>query len=817
MPLKVEEVNEWNEIYINRGTTGWFTGDGQMSIPLTGNDSIGAVSLTKTFWMNSDSRICTAIDQKSQRVTLGKMFSNHTAAIMNKVPLGTHPNFEDMDWHWGVKGDKGRGNLFDDIYYWALDGYADGDFVYQFMLEKSKIVINGFKHVGIDLVKIPIVKDAIGNPVTVDFTNYEIINTPHFYVVSNSGKHTMVSMASGIMENTIHGGAHTPDGYIYNYGLRSLRSVGIHRAMVVARVPKATSDDFSTYQYYNKKKGWTNNFMDLNSPDAELTDGLGGIYSVTPIHTGVYAGKYMLVTCYRQAMPCVAYRIGDSPVGPWSDMHIAYGMTKEQNAYRIDKVNFYNAKAHPHLSNPGELMISYSANRKVTWKGNIGVDKNTIKFIKLKLNELADKAPVYGVSLGYNQGVSSSSRLSSDTKGSKAFTSLNNEDSNKWTSENIPGDKWLKIDLQRRFYINRWEVLHDEMIFDPSAPAPVGYESTFVLGHKMGNPLQNTRDFRLEKSNDGISWTMVDQVVGNEEAITDRDIPETEGRYWRLIVTNPAQPGAPYPNQANIVNLNLYGRVLSTGVSIDTNNIALNKTITSGGGNDKNLLIDGSPNTQWLSSDSKDKQWFYVDLGSEKDIYKWVLRSGGVETHPTLKDITKYEPAQVVGGFDVSFSNDMLNWYTVKRVSYNIRNKYSQEIEPIRARYVKIDITTPSRTTDTTARIGEIEVYSGSGSQVRLISDLLKVTEIPDGDEIGFLVYPNPTENDNTSIRLNSNKNQKAIVSIVTPKGNTVFYNSVNLLFGKNEFPLNLSQLKPGVYFVIVDFSNKHFVQKIVH
>ena len=52
-------------------------------------------------------------------------------------------------------------------------------------------------------------------------------------------------------------------------------------------------------------------------------------------------------------------RIGESPVGPLGPM---------QRIYRAPEVDFdpdifvYNAKAHPHLSRPGELLISYNVN-----------------------------------------------------------------------------------------------------------------------------------------------------------------------------------------------------------------------------------------------------------------------------------------------------------------------------------------------------------------------------------------------------------------------------------------------------------------------
>ena len=56
----------------------------------------------------------------------------------------------------------------------------------------------------------------------------------------------------------------------------------------------------------------------------------------------------------------IALRIGSSPVGPFGDIVDVY----DTKADLKDSRNFisYNAKAHPVLSQPGELLISYNIN-----------------------------------------------------------------------------------------------------------------------------------------------------------------------------------------------------------------------------------------------------------------------------------------------------------------------------------------------------------------------------------------------------------------------------------------------------------------------
>jgi hypothetical protein len=61
----------------------------------------------------------------------------------------------------------------------------------------------------------------------------------------------------------------------------------------------------------------------------------------------------------------VAMRIGASPVGPFGPIIKLYDCpeSKENKNYFM-----YNAKAHPSLSKPGELLISYNVNSFEFWK-----------------------------------------------------------------------------------------------------------------------------------------------------------------------------------------------------------------------------------------------------------------------------------------------------------------------------------------------------------------------------------------------------------------------------------------------------------------
>jgi len=50
-------------------------------------------------------------------------------------------------------------------------------------------------------------------------------------------------------------------------------------------------------------------------------------------------------------------RIGASPVGPFGSVHHLYSAKVSNNKYYT-----YNAKGHPSISKPGELIITYNQN-----------------------------------------------------------------------------------------------------------------------------------------------------------------------------------------------------------------------------------------------------------------------------------------------------------------------------------------------------------------------------------------------------------------------------------------------------------------------
>ncbi len=98
--------------------------------------------------------------------------------------------------------------------------------------------------------------------------------------------------------------------------------------------------------------------------------------------TTLQDGRYLLVFQVLGLSDKVGMRIAQSPVGPFSDIIEIY-ITPEWK----EGIWTYNAKAHPNLSKPGELLISYNTITPDFWS-DIQKDAHIYRprFIKLKFD-----------------------------------------------------------------------------------------------------------------------------------------------------------------------------------------------------------------------------------------------------------------------------------------------------------------------------------------------------------------------------------------------------------------------------------------------
>lgn len=83
--------------------------------------------------------------------------------------------------------------------------------------------------------------------------------------------------------------------------------------------------------------------------------------------------------------------------------------------------------------------------------------------------------------------------------------------------------------------------------------------------------------------------------------------------------------------------------------------------------------------------------------------YRWISRrpgAGGETTTGNTRDFT------------LQVSTNGTTWTTVATVTGNTASVTNHTITPVSARYVRLDITAPTSTTDNAARIYEVEVYA---------------------------------------------------------------------------------------------------------
>ena len=198
------------------------------------------------------------------------------------------------------------------------------------------------------------------------FDNYTQMDTPFYFL--NEDK-DIGSFGAGIYVNTKKAGAPKPDGYIYIYGVH-----GMAKKLVVARVKPADFEKLGEWRFWNGK-GWDT----AMNKAAAITDRVSNELSVSPLPDG----RYALVFQEGGMSTTIAMRIGASPVGPFGPVVKLWDCSKdaEEKSYVM-----YNAKAHPSLSAPGELLISYNVN-SVEFLQDLAKHPHLYRprFIKLKL------------------------------------------------------------------------------------------------------------------------------------------------------------------------------------------------------------------------------------------------------------------------------------------------------------------------------------------------------------------------------------------------------------------------------------------------
>ena len=358
----VEEAPEWSAML--KRDSGWFGGDGIYTMRLDGIRGRTAKANGKILFLFSDSMIG---EIRDHTMAPGYKMIHNSVAILK----GNAPAMDNMRFYWDRDNAGGPESIFipktqqtkKGDYFWLGDGFIDqelGNNIYIFGYRVHNVSNGpfGFKEVGNTLIKIP----AGSKP---PYANQQQMDTP-FYLSDQSSESG--SFGAGIYVNTKAAGATNPDGFIYIYGVR-----GMAKRLMVARVLPKNFEDFDKWTYWDGTN-WTPDI----SKTADLTRDVSNELSLTALPDG----RYALVFQLDGMTTTVGMRIGATPYGPFGPVIKLWDCKPDllKSTYLV-----YNAKAHPALSKPGELIVSYNVNSTEFIK-DLTTDPNLYRprFIRVK-------------------------------------------------------------------------------------------------------------------------------------------------------------------------------------------------------------------------------------------------------------------------------------------------------------------------------------------------------------------------------------------------------------------------------------------------
>jgi MYXO-CTERM domain-containing protein len=228
--------------------------------------------------------------------------------------------------------------------------------------------------------------------------------------------------------------------------------------------------------------------------------------------------------------------------------------------------------------------------------------------------------------------------------------------------------------------------------------------SMYTLTSADDSPDGDPKSWTLKASNNGVDWVTLD--TRTDESFLWRS-------YTKVYSASNTAPFAYYKFDITENHGGQNTQLAEVELIGESPVVAL--AATAGGsctaeeGADK--AIDGSLATKWCSQESE--RWLRIDLGASYDVNQFVVKHAGAGGEPASRN-TK--------DFDIEVSTDDVEWVKVVTVRNSVASVTQYTIPPTPARYVKVDVLTPTQDSDATARIYELEVYgppadtTGSGS-----------------------------------------------------------------------------------------------------
>lgn len=149
--------------------------------------------------------------------------------------------------------------------------------------------------------------------------------------------------------------------WVYIYGVES---VYLNKYVHLARAP--VGDLAGPWQFYTGS-GWSSN----PASSARILGGVGASFSVTPVD-----GHYVLASTDQFLDPQIYLYTAPSPTGPFTGKQEIYDPPQAGGS-----IYTYNVAAHPELTAPGQLVLSYNVNSFKLSDLYANINNNRARFI----------------------------------------------------------------------------------------------------------------------------------------------------------------------------------------------------------------------------------------------------------------------------------------------------------------------------------------------------------------------------------------------------------------------------------------------------
>lgn len=321
--VKAEALADWDEKFTQ--TQGWVGADAAYSVP---------VSEKRTVWLFGDTWVG-AVKNNSRA---GSVMVNNTVGIQtgsgadSRMAFPIRRDNSDKPMSQFLPAD-GKG------YLWPLGGTVHGGKLYLFLAQ----VVNtkaggafGFRQVAQWL---GVVSNPQDEPRAWKLTQTKLPFC-HF------DDERVWTFGAAVLQ---------ADGFAYVYGYDEAQKPGFRtKYLILARVPLDKIADVSAWQFQRDGE-WKP--MEAGFPGR--THLAGGVAAEMSVHSMPKLKKYVMVYTDNGLSDQIIGRFANAPEGPWSNVATLYTSPE----MKADKKLFsYAAKAHPHLSGDGDLVISYCVN-----------------------------------------------------------------------------------------------------------------------------------------------------------------------------------------------------------------------------------------------------------------------------------------------------------------------------------------------------------------------------------------------------------------------------------------------------------------------